>query len=160
MLSAEHAKYMEPRDMWMITPDGKAAHEPKLVDAASGLALDRLPYERFLALNDDFKRLCTDWQVKDGQPNDHSDEAYDDAIRARLAEHDDVSQPVVSEVGGVVGWMAPYGRRLAAARERFVGGDPKALTGVMCDSYHDIWMELHEDLILTQGIDRAAEGST
>ena len=28
-------------------------------------------------------------------------------------------------------------------------------TGVMCGSYHDAWMELHEDLILTQGIDRA-----
>ncbi|MFT7503790.1 MAG: hypothetical protein ACI91Q_002603, partial [Gammaproteobacteria bacterium] len=26
-------------------------------------------------------------------------------------------------------------------------------------SYHDAWMELHEDLILTQGIDRSAEGS-
>jgi hypothetical protein len=32
-------------------------------------------------------------------------------------------------------------------------------TGVMCGSFHDIWMELHEDLILTQGIDRATEGS-
>jgi len=29
----------------------------------------------------------------------------------------------------------------------------------MCGSYHDVWMELHEDLILTLGIDRAAEGS-
>ena len=29
----------------------------------------------------------------------------------------------------------------------------------MCNSYHDVWMELHEDLILTLGIDRAKEGS-
>jgi hypothetical protein len=29
----------------------------------------------------------------------------------------------------------------------------------MCGSYHDVWMELHEDLIITQRIDRAAEGS-
>jgi len=29
----------------------------------------------------------------------------------------------------------------------------------MCSSYHDIWMELHEDLIFLQGIDRTAEGS-
>ena len=32
-------------------------------------------------------------------------------------------------------------------------------TGVMCGSYHDVWMELHEDLILTLGVDRAKEGS-
>ena len=29
----------------------------------------------------------------------------------------------------------------------------------MCESFHDIWMELHEDLILLQGIDRTIEGS-
>jgi hypothetical protein len=29
----------------------------------------------------------------------------------------------------------------------------------MCRSHHDVWMELHEALILTNGIDRAAEGS-
>ena len=32
--------------------------------------------------------------------------------------------------------------------------------GVMCGSYHDVWMELHEDLILTQGIDRARGGQS
>ena len=160
LLASEQAKYMEARDMWMITPDGRTAHEPRLAAAVADLALDRLPYQRFLELNDEFKRLCTDWQLRDGQPNDHSDPAYDDGIRSRLADHDDSSQPVVADIAGVVGWMAPYGARLAAARERFLGGDHKALTGVMCDSYHDIWMELHEDLILTQGIDRAAEGST
>jgi hypothetical protein len=40
-----------------------------------------------------------------------------------------------------------------------VGGANNMFTGVMCGSFHDVWMELHEDLILTQGIDRAAEGS-
>jgi len=38
-------------------------------------------------------------------------------------------------------------------------GETNMFTGVMCGSYHDAWMELHEDLILTQGIDRTAEGS-
>jgi len=30
---------------------------------------------------------------------------------------------------------------------------------VMCESFHDIWMELHEDLIVLQAIDRVHEGS-
>ncbi len=29
----------------------------------------------------------------------------------------------------------------------------------MCESFHDIWMELHEDLIVMLRIDRVAEGS-
>jgi len=33
------------------------------------------------------------------------------------------------------------------------------LTIVTCGSDHDVWMELREDLILTQGVGRAEEGS-
>ena len=48
--------------------------------------------------------------------------------------------------------------RLARTYQRVVKGETNMLTGVMSGSYHDVRMELHEDLILTQGIDRAAEG--
>jgi pyruvate,orthophosphate dikinase len=154
------ANYMEPRQMWLITPEGRAAHPDVLAEMIDGLDLDGLPYQRFLELNDDFKLLCTDWQLRNGEPNDHTDEAYDAGILERLGVLDDEAQPIVAAIGSVTTWMAPYGQRLAAARQRLSGGDQKALTGVMCDSYHDVWMELHEDLILTQGIDRAAEGST
>jgi hypothetical protein len=30
----------------------------------------------------------------------------------------------------------------------------------MCESFHDVWMELHEDLITLQGIDRSLEDAT
>ena len=55
--------------------------------------------------------------------------------------------------------FGPYGPRLHEAAEKVQGGDHHLFTGVMCSSYHDVWMELHEDLILTLGIDRAKEGS-
>ncbi|MEL6982737.1 MAG: hypothetical protein AAFO29_09975, partial [Actinomycetota bacterium] len=153
------ATFMEPRSMWVLSAEGREAHGPVLADAVAGLDLAGLPYERFLALNGDFKLLCTDWQLKDGEPNDHQDPAYDAAIVARLGEFDDQAKPVVASIGQAIPWMAGYGARLQAARSRFEGGDQKGLTGVMCDSYHDVWMELHEDLILSQGIDRAQEGS-
>ena len=38
-------------------------------------------------------------------------------------------------------------------------GDHDYIASPRLDSYHNVWFELHEDLILTQGIDRAAEGS-
>ena len=50
----------------------------------------------------------------------------------------------------------PDGRTLA---DRVASGDTKQFTGVMSESFHDIWMELHEDLIVLQRIDRTAEGS-
>ena len=154
------AKFLEPREMWLLTADGRETHGPALAEALASADVAAIPYERFLALNDDFKRLCTDWQLRDGEPNDHSDPDYDAAIVTRLGDLDDAAQPVIAAIGAAVPWMGGYGRRLVAARRRVEGGDPKALTGVLCDSYHDIWMELHEDLILTQGIDRAEEGST
>ena len=49
--------------------------------------------------------------------------------------------------------------RLARAVEAVANGETKRFTGVMCDSYHDVWMELHEDLIVLQRIDRVEEGS-
>ncbi len=153
------ATFMEPRSMWLLSADGREAHAPALAEAVAGLVLDGLPYERFLTLNGDFKQLCTDWQLRDGEPNDHSDADYDAGIVTRLGQFDDDAGPVVAAIGEVVPWMAGYRPRLQAARARFEGGDQKGLTGVMCDSYHDVWMELHEDLILTQGIDRAQEGS-
>ena len=45
------------------------------------------------------------------------------------------------------------------ASTRVAGGDTKQFTGVMCESFHDVWMELHEDLIVLQRIDRTHEGS-
>lgn len=160
LVAVGHATFLEGRSMWRLTPEGRDAHAVELADRAAALDLTGLGYDAFLELNDEFKLLCTDWQLRDGEPNDHTDAAHDAAIVARLGSLDDRAQPVVAVVADVIPWTGPYGSRLAAARARLAGGDQKALTGVFCDSYHDIWMELHEDLILTQGIDRAAEGST
>ena len=55
--------------------------------------------------------------------------------------------------------LAPYAARLSNTCKRVMNGETNMFTGVMCGSYHDVWMELHEDLILTQGLDRVAEGS-
>ena len=53
-------------------------------------------------LNDDFKELCTDWQLKpsldggEGEQvlNDHSDPDYDKGVIDRLVELDKQAQPV------------------------------------------------------------------
>ena len=161
LLAREHAMFREARSLWQITPAGKEAHREALaVDSpASVTAALHGAYETFLGINTAFKELCGDWQLRDGQPNDHSDAAYDKAIVERLVAMKDESVPVVSAMADVLGRLAPYVPRLESTAKRVVAGEQNMFTGVMCGSYHDVWMELHEDLILTQGIDRAAEGS-
>ncbi|NDG67566.1 MAG: MarR family transcriptional regulator, partial [Actinobacteria bacterium] len=161
LLAQELALFREQRALWQITPAGKEAHKSALAaDTPSEVAGALKPsYEEFLVLNESFKQLCGDWQLKDGAPNDHSDAAYDKAVIARLVEMNVKAVPVVESLGAVLERLMPYVPRLHSTSKRVVAGENNMFTGVMCGSYHDVWMELHEDLILTQGIDRAAEGS-
>ncbi len=69
------------------------------------------------------------------------------------------SAPVLDGFAEVVPRFAAYRHRLTGATARAVNGETKMFTGVMCGSFHDIWMELHEDLIQLLSIDRHAEGS-
>jgi hypothetical protein len=156
------ALFREARALWQLTPDGRSAHGPLLAADASRDGLReglRARYEEFLALNGRFKELCGDWQLRNGAPNDHSDALYDRQVVDRLSAIDAAVQPLCHTWAGVAGRFAPYGPRLAHVVRRVEAGESNLFTGVMCGSYHDVWMELHEDLILTLGIDRSAEGS-
>ena len=158
----EWAQFREARELWQLTPVGREEHRIALAEDVGGAHLTerlRNPYHDFLHLNDEFKALCGDWQLRGGQPNDHSDAGYDAAVIDRLVALNVRAVPVVAAMGEVLGRLTPYAPRLTATCAKVVAGDTRMFTGVMCGSYHDVWMELHEDLILTQGIDRAAEGS-
>lgn len=158
------AAFREVRSLWQLTPDGKDRHRAEL-DADTTPAVRRAleaEYPGFLELNQAFKSLCGDWQLVDGDPsrlNDHSDAAYDAKIIQRLLSFDEGGRPVVAAIGKAHERMSPYASRLGGSLDRLKAGETKMFTGVMCNSYHDVWMELHEDLILTLGIDRATEGS-
>ncbi|MEM1332734.1 MAG: MarR family transcriptional regulator [Actinomycetota bacterium] len=157
-----HAQFREPRGLWQLTPDGRTAHADELVADLDGLDLAGAiteQYAEFLVLNGSFKELCGAWQLKDDAPNDHTDAAYDADVIGRLATLHDAAAPVVSSFGHTLERFGPYAGRLGEALARLRDGDTSSFTGVMCGSYHDVWMELHEDLILSQGIDRGAEGS-
>lgn len=158
----EWAMFREARQLWQLTPVGREEHKTALVADVGHLHIAELlhdSYETFLGINERFKALCGDWQLRDGAPNDHSDAGYDEAVIARLVDLNTEAMPVVDAMGEVLARLVGYPPRLASTCQRVVAGETKMFTGVMCGSYHDVWMELHEDLILTQGIDRSAEGS-
>jgi phosphoenolpyruvate-protein kinase (PTS system EI component) len=162
LVAAGHVRHIEARDMYGLLPIGKARHLDlldRLADEADRHRLHSIYEQRFLLLNDDFKQLCTDWQLRDGAPNEHDDIAYDQSCLGRLSELHVVSRTVIDEFASVVPRFARYGPRLDRAAACVADGDTKRFTGVMCESFHDVWMELHEDLIVLQHIDRTEEGS-
>jgi hypothetical protein len=115
---------------------------------------------RFSDLNARFKELCTDWQLRrrdaDQVPNDHQDAAYDRSVIDGLIALDGEVQPVCGGLGQALHRMAGYGPRLGRALERLRAGDRDGFTRPLANSYHDIWMELHEDMIITLGLVRTA----
>jgi len=154
--------YREARGLWQLTPAGRESYVFALEEDVNRPGFrDGLSekYERFLKMNEVFKALCADWQLRNGETNDHSDAAYDEACIQRLCALDDEAQPICHSFAQVARRFDGYAARLTGSRAALIAGDIRMFTGVMCGSYHDVWMELHEDLILTQGIDRVEEGS-
>ena len=154
-------RFIEARTMYGLLPDGKLRQEALLdtyADATLRAALVQ-PYLDFLVLNDAFKLLCTTWQMRGDVPNDHDDAGYDRECVEQLERLDADAQPVIAALAAAEPRLARYGPRLTTASTRVALGDNRQFTGVMCESFHDVWMELHEDLIVLQRIDRTHEGS-
>ena len=143
-----------------LTPAGRERHTEwaRVRETEVEAAMERA-YQRFLTLNRELIRLCNDWQVRPGGvPNDHSDPRYDWAIVDRLVAIDDRVAPILRSTASRVTRFAGYRPRLRAARERVHEGEHEWLTSPRIDSYHTVWMQLHEDLLLALGLDRASEG--
>jgi len=114
-------------------------------------------YNDFRGVNADFKALVSDWQLKDGQPNPHDDDAHDAAVLSRL---DDVHQrvtPIIANVAGQLPRLSSYSDKLAVALKKVHAGETVWLTRPIVDSYHTVWFELHEELILAAGLTRESE---
>lgn len=143
-----------------ITAVGRVTHATWARLAAGGddEQVARRAYERFLPLNRELLQICSDWQVQPGGvPNDHRDPRYDWAVVDRLRALDERIAPVVSRLGRAVDRFATYRPRLRVALTRVDDGDTEWLTSPRIDSYHTVWMQLHEDLLLAIGADRSSE---
>jgi hypothetical protein len=117
-------------------------------------------YEAFLPLNARLKDVCTAWQRRpDGSANDHDDLAYDARVRDDLDDVHESISPILRRLGQAVPRLARFPALLAAALDRLDDGGTAWLTSPMCDSYHTVWMHLHQELLLALGIDRAEDSA-
>lgn len=160
LVESGYVRFMEARSMYSLTTEGRERHATMLAERRHSAPVDIAgAYERFLELNTAFKDLCTSWQLRNGEQNDHSDADYDAGCIERLGTLNTDARDVIAEMASALPRLGRYVGRLDVAGADVAAGNTNRFTGVMCESFHDIWMELHEDLILLQGIDRAEEGS-
>src|SRR6201999_2563179 len=83
-----------------LSPEGRQRLEGLLSDERSHVdaAAVAAAFDEICFVNRDFKRLVSDWQLKDGRQNTHEDAGYDAAVRTRL---DDVHRRVTPTIAAV-----------------------------------------------------------
>ena len=156
----EHGLAITKGPITMATPAGTAAAgqllriEPGSVTEGE---VDRL-FDAFLPINRRLRDVCSAWQTRaDGSPNDHSDAGYDDSVRDRLDEVHSSIGPVLRRLAAAEPRLAGYRPRLQEALDRFDDGESSWLASPLMDSYHTVWMHLHQELILMLGLTRAED---
>lgn len=144
----------------MPTPAGTAA-AGALLRLEPGCEAERevdKHFDAFLPINRRLRDVCSAWQSKpNGSPNDHSDSGYDDGVRERLDEVHSAIGPVLRRLAAVVPRLGDYRPRLQAALDKFDDGEAGWLASPLMDSYHTVWMHLHQELILMLGLTRAED---
>jgi hypothetical protein len=126
------------------------SQERERVDSAALAAV----YDQFRSVNPDFKFLVTDWQLKGGEPNAHDDADYNVAVLTRLADVHQRVAPIIAAAAEQLPRLSAYQAKLLAALDKVKAGDIAWLTRPLIDSYHTVWFELHEELILAVGMTR------
>lgn len=132
---------------YMLTAAGRSHHEKLRSDHLDGSHPDlESAYESFLQPNQEFKELTTKWQT----------EAQGDSsvIMPELVKLHEELRHILTTAARAIPRFKLYEGRFEAALQALKDGDSGALAKPMSGSYHDIWMELHEDLFLTLGRER------
>lgn len=149
---------------WTLTEAGKRRNEQQLAQeltTAGARTQVESVHRDFLPLNARLLRAGTDWQLRPTATdplaaNKHDDPNWD----ARVLGVFDVLARALGELEprltACLGRFAGYHDRFSRALERVHGGDLSWVTKVREDSCHTAWMELHEDLVATLGIERGA----
>lgn len=150
-------------EMYQLTHLGRERGESLMSEDRERWSRDKAnrALDGFLPLDARMKEIVTAWQMRevDGEQvlNDHSDEEYDQAVLERFyVLHEDAREwldPLTDEMERLQTYLA----RLARAVTEVRGGDHAFIASPRIDSYHNVWFDLHEDLIQLAGRTREEE---
>lgn len=141
----------------VVTSTGRSVHAEwaRLPAGSDGEAAARRAYDHFLDLDPAVKQVTTEWQLASSTRSAGGFRAEDWNLVDRLAALHERAGPVLGRLGHAVPRFLPYRPRLRHALTRLQEGEGEWFSGLRCDSYHTVWWQLHEDLLLALGIDRS-----
>ena len=153
---------------WSMTDRGRAENERRLaaeLDASGARSTVVDVHSRFLPLNARFQETVTRWQVRPlpGDPmatNDHTDFRWDDRVIESLRSLGRRLIPLDTDLVDALARFGGYAERYNAAVARVLEGEYRWVDGLGVDSCHAVWMQLHEDLLASIGLDRGDERLT
>jgi len=143
-----------------LTPAGREVHARWAMADEGSAAADAAAtaYTRFQPANERLLKVCHDWQIaRGGIPNDHSDPGYDDRVIGRLRSVHSSAVRILDDLVPAIPRFTDYAPRFEAALMKLDAGGREWFASPACDSYHTVWMQFHEDLLLAAGRSRAAE---
>jgi hypothetical protein len=149
---------------WTLTQAGRLEHDRLVSDELAQVGARTTVeqgYHGFLRLNSGVLDACSRWQVRDvgGRMvrNDHADTRYDAAVVRDLSSALDHVRPVGERLAGVLERFRPYAPQLEQAMVKVRSGDGDYVAKPVIPSFHTVWFEMHEDLLVTLGLDRSSE---
>lgn len=150
---------------WSLTDAGRSENRRRLaaeLDAAGARPVVVDVHARFVPLNARFLAAATRWQVRPlpGQPmasNDHTDHRWDDRVLDALGSVGRELAPLDTELANGLARLGGYAQRYQDAFVRASRGEHRWVDGLGIDSCHTVWMQLHEDLLATLGVERGLE---
>ncbi len=143
---------------WSLTPRGRATqHELVSWEIEESGARDRVYscYRSFMGLHDPLLSVGHDWETRPVRNtrmlNSHRDPQYDEAVLSRLVRIHMGTQWVYAELAGLLERFGIYEPRFSFALEQALAGETSYVTSSV-DSYQNVWLQLHEDLLATLAI--------
>ena len=151
-------------DGWAMTARGRAEDERRLaaeLDQTGTRPVVVTAHEVFVILNSEFLTAATHWQIRPTPTdplaaNDHTDRRWDERVVDELRSLQARLRPVDEQLTTALERFAGYADRYSAALDRVGRGERAWVAQPTIDSCHTVWMELHEDLLATLGLERGS----
>jgi hypothetical protein len=139
-----HELLKETKLGFKMTESGLARLDELLVEEGLRNSSDLLDaYERFLLVDPKVKLLSSEWQ-----------DSRDESVIYRLVELHARASNTLARINEAGSRYSPYLPRLDDCIARLESGDHDAFTHPAAESYHQVWWELHTDLLHTLGLER------
>jgi hypothetical protein len=149
---------------WALTAAGRAENERRLaaeLEETTARPEVEAVHGEFLTLNSRFLTAVTNWQIRPERAdplaaNDHTDWRWDERVLDDLRRLERQLRPVGQQLAAALDRFSGYPERYSAALDKVDRGQRAWVDQPRIDSCHTVWMELHEDLLATLGLERGA----